>query len=76
MAEWEKERKEENNWKPVSLGTKKDNLQIPYLAYADDLAIMADTCEIAIKQIETLNECAEKVGLQISLKKQRLLQQI
>jgi len=48
MEEWEK-KLEENCWKPISLGTKKNNLQIPYLAFADDLTIMADSSEMAVK---------------------------
>lgn len=46
-------------WKPISLGIKKDN-RIPYLAFADGLAIMTNSWESAIKLIETLKGCAEK----------------
>lgn len=68
MKEWEIKLKEENNWKPITLGGK-NKIVIPYLAFADDLAIITNNpCE-ATTQIETLKECAEKVGLQISFEK-------
>lgn len=69
MKEWEIELRKQNFWKPIELGRGKGKLNIPYLAFADDLAIVTDSEETAIKQIEVLKECAEKVGLQISFGK-------
>jgi endonuclease/exonuclease/phosphatase family metal-dependent hydrolase len=73
MEEWEKELKKSGCWKPILLGFPKNNLYIPYLAFADDLAILAEDEETAIKQLEILKECAEKVGLHISFEKTEFL---
>lgn len=48
--------------------TRETKRQHRGLAFADDLAILSDNNTTAIKQIETLKECATKFGLQISLK--------
>lgn len=69
IKEWEKELKNQSYWKPIHLGRTKDNVEVSCLAFADDLAILADNEEIATKQIEILKECADKVGLQISFQK-------
>ena len=48
-------------------------MQVPYLAFADDLAILADDEQTATKQIEILEECANKVGLHISYEKTKFM---
>ena len=73
MDEWEKELKKCECWRPIQLGFSKNNLYIPYLAFADDLAILAEDERTAVKQIETLKECAEKGGLQISFEKTKFI---
>lgn len=72
LEKWEKKLKEEKSWKSISLGTKKNNQRISYLACADDLIIMSDSSEMAIKQIKTLKQCAEKVDYKYCLKRQCL----
>lgn len=47
----------------------QERIYIPYLAFTDDLTILAYDQETARKQIETLKECEENVGLQISFVK-------
>ena len=42
------------------------------LAFAEDLALLAETEEEAISQINTPKEIAEKAGLQISYEKNRI----
>jgi Reverse transcriptase (RNA-dependent DNA polymerase) len=69
IKEWEKELKNQALWKPIRIGRPKDKIEISCLAFADDLAILADTEETATKQIEILKECADRVGLQISFQK-------
>ena len=69
IKEWEKTLREQGHWKPIRLGRPKDNIEVSCLAFADDLAILADNETTAIKQIEILNECAKQVGLQISFQK-------
>lgn len=69
MEEWETELRRQNLWEPVTLGTAKKGLKIPYLAFADDIAILTENEHTAVRQIEALKECAEKVGLQISFEK-------
>lgn len=69
MKEWERELRKCGVWKPIRLGVSKNNLYIPYLAFADDLAILTEDEQTAVKQLEVLKECAEKVGLQISFEK-------
>ncbi|XP_075210626.1 uncharacterized protein LOC142317977 [Lycorma delicatula] len=73
MEEWEKELKECEFWKPIRLGFLKTKLYIPYLSFANDLAILTDDEEIAVKQFEVLKENQEKVGLQISFEKTKFL---
>ncbi|KAK7794649.1 hypothetical protein R5R35_004441 [Gryllus longicercus] len=73
MEEWEKELQKQDAWKPITLGIPKNNLCVPYLAFADDIAILSENQETAIKQLETLKECAERVGLQISFEKTQVL---
>lgn len=67
--EWENELKKCGAWKPIQLGVAKNNLYIPYFAFADDLAILTRGEQAAVKQLEILNESAQKVGLQISFEK-------
>lgn len=69
MKEWEKDLKKKGKWNPLKIGQGKKVVNIPYLAFADDIAIMTNTPEEAIEQIETLKENAEKIGLQISFEK-------
>lgn len=69
IREWEIELKRTGNWRPVRLGTQKKGIEVACLAFADDLAILTEEEEKAIRQIETLAECARKVGLQISYEK-------
>lgn len=68
IREWRKETGEKRI-KKIRLGYKKDELEIDCLAFADDLAILAESLEDAIEQINILKEIAEKSGLQISFEK-------
>lgn len=66
MREWRENLIQKNMWKPIKIGRK---VQITCLAFADDLAILAETEYQAVTLVETLVEFAEKVGLQISFEK-------
>lgn len=68
MREWRK-RMEEEGIPKIKIGRKKDNLEIDCLAFADDLAILAENAEDARRQINGLKEIAEMAGLQISYEK-------
>lgn len=46
--------------------TAKDNIEVTYFAFADDLALLSDNEQTSIEQIKVLKECAEEVGLSIS----------
>lgn len=52
----------------IKIGRNKD-LEIDCLAFADDLAILSNNIDDAIKQINNLKEAAERTGLQISFEK-------
>lgn len=67
IREWRK-RNDTDKIKKVKIGRSKD-LEIDCLAFADDLAILSDNLDDAIKQINNLKEIAEKSGLQISFEK-------
>ncbi|KAL1451182.1 hypothetical protein WDU94_003467 [Cyamophila willieti] len=54
--------------KNIKIGRRKD-LEIDCLAFADDLAILSEDINDAIKQINNLKEVAEKAGLEISFEK-------
>lgn len=62
-----------NNNTGATIGTKNNHVKVKCLAYADDLALLAETEEEAIDQINTLKEIAEKTGLQISYEKTELM---
>jgi Reverse transcriptase (RNA-dependent DNA polymerase). len=55
------------------IGTKNKNVKIKCLAFADDLALLAETEQEAIAQIDELKEIAERVGLQISFTKTEMM---
>lgn len=63
----------ENNNSGANLGTKNQRVQIKCLAFADDLALFAESEEEAIEQINQLKEIAEKTGLQISFPKTEIM---
>ncbi|KAI5714466.1 hypothetical protein M8J77_000221 [Diaphorina citri] len=72
IREWRK-RMDEENIQKIRLGRKRDNLEVDCLAFADDLAILAENLEDATKQINILKETAEKARLQISFEKTEYL---
>lgn len=71
IREWRKAMNEENITGKIRLGYKKNNLPIDCLAFADDLAIVAESMEMAKRQIELLKEQTDKAGLQISFEKNK-----
>ncbi|XP_066907112.1 uncharacterized protein [Halyomorpha halys] len=52
---------------------KNNHVKVSSLAFADDLALLAESEEEAISQINTLQIIAEKAGLQISYEKTELM---
>ncbi|KAK7792046.1 hypothetical protein R5R35_001680 [Gryllus longicercus] len=64
---------EEEGIPKIKIGRKKDNLEIDCIAFADDLAVLAENMEDARRQINILKETAEKAGLQISYEKTEYL---
>ena len=60
IREWRKSIEENQINGKVKQGYERDNLLIGYLAFADDLVILSDSMETAIKQVELLKESAEK----------------
>jgi len=71
MREWQQTLKDQKHWKPLKISRKK--IEVSCLAFADDLAILAETKQQAIIQIENLKECAAKIGLQISFPKTKVM---
>lgn len=63
----------EDNDSSAKIGTKHQNLRIKCLAFADDLALFAESEQEAINQIDQLKETAEKTGLQISFVKTEMM---
>jgi len=57
----------------VRLGAACKNLTIDCLAFADDLALLSHDPITAATQIQTLQECASKFGLQISYSKTQFI---
>lgn len=55
------------------IGTKNQHVKVECLAFADDLALFAETEQEAINQIDQLKEIAEKTGLQISFPKTEMM---
>ncbi|MXP61689.1 reverse transcriptase domain-containing protein [Pantoea sp. Taur] len=53
----------------ATLGGKKKGLKVRCLAYADDLALLAESEQDAVRQLNCLKEIAEKTGLQVSYEK-------
>lgn len=76
IREWRKELSSEGVQSGVRLGCKSKNLSVDCLAFADDLAIFADSLDTAVKQINQLQSQAEKAGLQISFEKTEFITNI
>lgn len=57
----------------IRLGTKNKGITIKCLAFADDLALLAETLEDATNQISELQEQAAKIGLKISFEKTKIM---
>ena len=72
IREWRKELDRQN----IYLGHKRDGLAIDCLAFADDLALLASSIEVAVMQLNILRHQAAKVGLQVSLEKTKYLTNI
>lgn len=68
MRTWKQEMEKENI-RGIQLGRRKGNLVVECLAFADDIAIIAQNTEEARVMIEKLQEIAGKTGLQISYEK-------
>lgn len=73
IKEWEQLLKEQEKWIPIKLGRNRDNLEVNCLAFADDLALLGPDEATAVAQIETLKECAERIGLQVSFEKTQFM---
>ena len=67
VQEWRQQKVACRVDQPIKLGRGK--LEIDCLAFADDLAILTHDVPTAQKQIEILQETAQRVGLQISFEK-------
>lgn len=57
----------------IRLGCKKKNLKVNYIAFADGMALFAETMEEAQEQILELKKQAAKIGLHISFKKTKIM---
>lgn len=55
------------------MGCKKTNLKINSIAFADDMALFAETMEEAREQILELKKQAAKIGLKISFEKTKIM---
>lgn len=60
----------------IRLGTKNKGITIKCLAFADDLALLAETWGEAKEQIAELQEQAGKIGLKISFDKTKIMTNI
>ena len=60
----------------IRLGTKNKGITIKCLAFADDLALLAETWEEAKEQIAELQEQAGRIGLNISFEKTKIMSNI
>lgn len=69
IREWRKELARQGVASGISLGHKRDGLTVDCLAFADDLALLSNSIEISVKQLNVLRQQAAKVGLQVSLEK-------
>lgn len=68
MREWYKE-----NPKSIRIGTRKDQIDLNCLGFADDLALLANNIQEARNQITSLQNIAQKIGLQISFEKTEIM---
>lgn len=68
MREWYKE-----NPMNIKIGTKKDKINLNCLGFADDLALLANNIQEAKNQITSLQNTAQKIGLQISFEKTEIM---
>ena len=68
VTEWNK-----NIKSGIRLGCKKKNLKINCIAFADDMALMAETMDEAKEQIIELEKHAAKIGLHISFEKTKIM---
>lgn len=68
VREWKK-----NIKSGIRLGCKKTNLKINSIAFADDMALFAETMEEAREQILELKKQAAKIGLKISFEKTKIM---
>ena len=76
IREWRKEMEKQNIPNGIYLGHKRKGLVVDCLAFADDLALLASSVEIAVKQLNILKHQAAKVGLLLSLEKTKYLTNI
>lgn len=60
----------------IRLGCKRKNLKVNCIAFADDMALFAETMEEAQEQILELKKQAAKIGLHISFEKTKILTNI
>ena len=63
----------EKNNTGIKIGTKNQNVKIKCLAFADDLALFADSEQETIEQINQLEKTAKKAGLQINFSKTEIM---
>ena len=68
MREWYR-----NNSKNIIIGTKKDNIHLNCLGFADDLALLANDIQETKQQIKSLQEIAQNIGLKISFEKTEIM---
>lgn len=68
MREWYKE-----NLKNIKIGTKKDQINLNCLGFADDLALLANNIQEATNQIRSLQSIAKRIGLHISFEKTEIM---
>ena len=68
MREWLK-----TNPKNITVGTKKDDIKLNCLGFADDLALLANNIQETEQQIKSLQEIAQSIGLKISFEKTEIM---
>ena len=68
MREWYR-----NNPKNIKIGIQKDNIHLNCIGFADDLALLANNIQETKRQIKSLQEIAQSIGLKISFEKTEIM---
>lgn len=76
IREWRKKIARQGIPSGIYLGHKRDGLMVDCLAFADDLALLSDSIETSVKQLNILGQEAAKIGLQVSFEKTQYITNI